>query len=117
MQYGDYIFRHNPAKIRVTDQNNIGEFFCPGKGSVTQNLGQTPRKIVCGGSFTGITPREALEQAVEFRRKTLSQRPGMLFLPGMEPFMAQLREFILDAEGDGRVLPYSITFVEQGAAI
>ena len=117
MQFRDYIFKHNPAKIRITNQNHITEDFCPGKGSVTQNLGPKPRKVVCSGSFAGLTPREALEQAAEFRRKTADEQSGILFLPGMEPFPAQLREFILEAEGDGRVLPYTLTFVEQGAPL
>ncbi|MCL2056717.1 MAG: hypothetical protein FWH02_05815 [Oscillospiraceae bacterium] len=117
MQFRDYVFRHNPAKIRVSSRNLIAEDFLPGKGGVTRGLGKVPRQVVCSGSFSGANAADALEQAAGFRRSTAHEQSGVLFLPGMEPFTAQLREFVMEAEGDGRVIPYTITFVETGAGL
>lgn len=112
MQFRDYFFRHNPAAITVTSGTRLTEDFCPGKGSLVRSLGKKARTIVCKGSFVGATAALAMEQAAEFRRKTANEQTGMLFLPGMEPMAAQLREIVLEAAGDGRVLPYTITFLE-----
>lgn len=112
MQFRDYFFRHNPAEIVISSSMKIVEDFCPGKGSLVRGLGKKARTITCKGSFVGATPALAMEQAAEFRRKTANEQAGMLFLPGMEPISARLRELVLEASGDGKVLPYAITFVE-----
>lgn len=116
MQFRDFLFRHNPEQITVTDAARLKEDFCPGLGSRVRRLGQRARRVRCHGSFLGASPEEAFEQAAELRRAAAGGQAGMLFLPGMEPFPARLEEFVAEAGGDGRILPYTLTFVERGDA-
>lgn len=117
MQFRDFIFRHNPQTIAVSCAANVVPHFCPGKGDVVQNLGRRGRIVRCSGSFFGTSFREAMAQLTEFRQKTNETTGGMLFIPGVEPFMAQLREFAFDAQGDGRIIGYTMVFVEAQVAV
>ncbi len=36
----------------------------------------------------------------------------MLYLPGVEPFSARLSDIAFDLTGDGRVVPYTMRFME-----
>lgn len=112
MQFRDYMFRHNPEKISVKTGAALAEHFCPGKGGVTQDMGQKPREIKCEGCFTGNDMSEALAEAYEFRRKC-GEKPGVLRIPGIEPMNARLREFALALSGDGRIIPYTLLFLEE----
>ncbi len=109
-QFRDYIFRHNPAKIAVSDPRAVVSHFCPGGAEVTQELGLRPRTVVCSGSFFGDSLSEAMGQLIEFRQK--SSGAGMLYLPGLPPFSARLLELAFDAEGDGRIILYTMKFIE-----
>lgn len=113
MQFRDYIFRHNPQSVTITDGEAVVRHLCPGAGTYIQGLGKQARTVKCCGCFLGDTPEEAFALAAEFRQKTSASQAGMLFVPGLSPFPARLREFVLDAQGDGRALPYTITFLEQ----
>lgn len=112
MQYRDFIFRHNPRSITVTHGNSAVTHFCPGRGEVVQRLGRSVRTVRCGGSFFGDSFEEVAAQLEQFRQTAGKEGPGTLMLPGVTPFEAYLREFVYEADGDGRVIPYTMTFAE-----
>ena len=115
MQFRDFIFRHNPQTITVTQAAGTASHFCPGRGELIQNLGGRARTVRCQGSFWGNTFGEAVAQLEEFRRKAEREPAGALFIPGVAPFQAHLRELVFEAAGDGRIIPYTMVFVEAEA--
>jgi len=110
MQFRDFIFKHNPEKISVSDAQNVVTHFCPGKTEITQDMGKKARIVTCFGSFWGDSYSAAMRELLEFRQK--SAGVGMLYLPGIPPFSARLSELSFDAQGDGRIIPYTMRFVE-----
>lgn len=110
MQFRDFIFKNNPQKISVSDSSNLVSHFCPGKAEITQDLGKKARVVTCSGSFWGDSFSEAVNQLLDFRQR--SGGVGMLFLPGIPPFPARLSELSFDAQGDGRIIPYTMRFLE-----
>lgn len=112
MQFRDYIFANNPQTIQITHGAGTVTLFCPGKGEVVQQLGGKANVVRCTGSFFGSSYAQALAQVNAFQRSADKNTPGSLFLPGMKPFFAYLREFVYEANGDGRIIPYTMIFVE-----
>jgi hypothetical protein len=110
MQFRDYIFRHNPAKITVSDSRAVVTHLCPGGAEIAQELGERARVVTCSGSFFGASMGEAMGQLLEFRKRSAGE--GMLYLPGLAPFPARLLELVTDAEGDGRIILYTMKFIE-----
>lgn len=110
LQFRDFIFKNNPEKISVSDSENVVSHFCPGKAEITQDMGRKARTVILSGSFWGGSFSEAMSQLLEFRAK--SGDVGMLFLPGLPPFPARLVELAFNASGDGRIIPYTMRFLE-----
>ncbi len=110
LQFRDFVFRHNPEKISVSDSKNIVSHFCPGKAEIMQDMGKKARVVVCSGSFFGDNFSAAMSQLLDFREK--SGDVGMLYVPGVAPFAARLVELAFDARGDGRIIPYTMRFLE-----
>lgn len=110
LQFKDFIFKNNPEKISVSDSKNVASHFCPGKAEITQDMGSKARSVTLSGSFWGGSFSEAMSQLIDFRAR--SGGVGMLFLPGLPPFPARLTELAFDAQGDGRIIPYTMRFLE-----
>ena len=115
MQFGDYIFKYNPEKIEVLQGESLVEHFFPGKGMAVQNMGRKTRKIKCYGVFTGKKLADTLSQIDIFTKRHTTGTAKMLFVPGIEPFYAVVKEFAVDMQGDGRLIPYTILFVEENS--
>lgn len=116
MQFRDYIFRHNPASITVSGDSAAAVHFCPGRGEVVQHMGRRCRRVTCRGVFLGTSFEDAMAQLRQFRQTAAGGGAGTLFIPGVEPFPAHLKEFVFEAEGDGRILPYTMVFLEAEVA-
>lgn len=118
MQFRGFLFPHNPASISLERDEKVARYFCPGKGEFSRNLGRLLRVVRCEGCFYGRTPEEAagqMERFLEAAGETEGEKQsGALFLPGMRPFQAHLREFSVTAKEDGCILPYHMVFVEGG---
>ena len=115
MQFRDFIFPHNPGSITVTQPGELAVHLCPGKGEVVQYLGARAKTVRCQGSFFGATFHEAVSQLQEFRERAGTAERGLLLIPGMQPFLAYLRELSFDSTGDGKIIPYTMVFVEAVA--
>lgn len=112
IQFRDYIFRHNPQSITITCGTGTASHFCPGVGELVQRLGGKCRTVRCQGSFFGGSFQEASAQLEEFSRKAQQDQAGTLFLPGLQPFQAHLQELLFECAGDGKIIPYTLVFVE-----
>lgn len=113
MQFRGYVFPHNPQSIAVSGAEHLAVHFYPGVGEVAQDLGRRARVVRCSGSFFGASAQLALAQLKKFQSACGDGGSGMLYLPGMEPFMARLQEFAFEAQGDGRIIPYTMIFLES----
>ena len=114
MQFRDFIFPHNPARILLEKAGHHAVFFCPGQGEVVQHMGPGRRQVRCVGDFVCPTPAESAALIADFEAKAADGRPGVLALPGMAPILAVLAEHTFQARGDGRVTPYTMRFLEAG---
>lgn len=110
MQFRGYIFSTNPEKISVSETRNVARHICPGYAEISQDLGKKARVVTCTGSFWGESFSDAMRELLKFREQ--GGGVGMLYLPGMAPFPARLAEIAYDAQGDGRIIPYSMRFIE-----
>lgn len=112
LQYGSYVFAHNPRKIELVFQNHLAAHILPGVGAKTQMVAPRCRRVRCEGEVFGNTPEHALAE--------LSVLSGMcagqcapLYLPTGIQFDALVSSFGYLAQGDGRVITYTIEFIEQ----
>lgn len=112
MQYHDFLFPHNPQSITISSSVNTVALFCPGQGELVQQLGPKCRTVRCTGSFWGTSFESACADLAAFRQTCAQIEAGLLFIPGLAAFPAYLREFRCEASGDGRILPYTMLFVE-----
>ena len=113
MQYGGFVFRHNPETISVSDKNRVVTHLCPGLGDRSQNLGTLAREVVCSGCFWGDSIIDAMSQLISFRKAAADSKAAILFLPGLAPMRASLKELAFDCRGDGRLIAYTMRFVED----
>lgn len=122
MQFRGYVFPTNPEKISVGETRNIVRHFCSGNTEISQDLGKKARIVTCSGSFWGDSFSDAMRELLRFREQSEGNpcggsNPsvggvGMLYIPGMPPFPARLAELAFDAQGDGRIIPYTMKFIE-----
>jgi len=112
VQFRDFIFLNNPRTIQVSSPKALVSHFCPGRGDVIQQLGRRARSIRFEGSFFGASYTRAMADLLRFRRSSADGEAGTLFLPGIPPLTARLRNFDFQASSDGRIIPYTMEFVE-----
>ncbi|MCL2580497.1 MAG: hypothetical protein FWE32_10800 [Oscillospiraceae bacterium] len=99
MQFGAFVFPHNPAGISCENQGRHATFFCPGHGEVVQRMGGRRRQIRCDGDFVASTPAETATLVADFEDRVADGRPGMLAIPGLTPMVAVLAEHSFTARG------------------
>ena len=116
MQFRNFSFANNPQTITIQQGNKLISHSLPGGGSIVQQLGAIPRIITCKGAFLGRSFTEAAAQLQNFRTVAAGHQTGLLFIPGLEPVPAYLRELVCEASSDGRILPYTMVFVEGESA-
>ena len=90
MQFGDYLFPHNPHTIQVETAQKAAELFLPRLGGRIQPLGPQCRRITCKGELFSDSPQKT--------GKALSS----LF-----------ERLTYTADGDGRVIAYTAVFLEE----
>lgn len=75
-------------------------------------MGSKLRRVTCQGSFFGTSPQEVRKQLDSFQSAT-STAANLLILPGYPPFVATLESVSIRCESDGKILPYTMIFVEE----
>ena len=109
MRFDGLSLRHNPATLTVSGRNYVREYASPCCEADSDSLYREPARISGEGEFSGA---DCLDQYLALKEKQLSQTPGKLVLPGMNPMYAVLKELSLTAKPVNSVISYRFTFVQ-----
>ena len=115
LQYGSYLFPHNPRRIDLSFPRRVVSQVLPAYGAVSQQLGALCRTVRCEGEVFGATAQAALERMGELAAACDQAQPAWLHLPTGEKLCCWVSRFGYTAQGDGRVLSYQVEFVEERA--
>lgn len=109
MQFGDYVWRHNPEKLKMVYSKKLKVFRPPSQSPVFQNLGTDLRVVTGRGDFFGENAfSDFFRLAAEFSK----QNAALLTLPGFESFYAQFKKLELDGEAGEGLVGYTFEFWE-----
>lgn len=111
LQFGTYVFEHNPRKISMGFESAVAAQLLPSWGVISQNMGARCRLVRCEGEVFAATPDGAAAKLAELSALCVSTA-AMLYLPTGERFSAYLLRFGYAAQGDGRVITYTMEFTE-----
>ena len=114
VQFGEFVFPHNPASMVVERLGRQAIFFCPGHGEVVQPMHRGRRQIRLAGDFVCASATGSAALIAKFEAAVAGHTPQVLLLPGIEPMVCLLVEHVFQARGDGRVTPYTMRFIEAG---
>ena len=112
IQFGEYIFGKNPAKILVQNTCKIWKQDFPNGVSQVKILGLQPRTVYMQGELFAPDREQAEQMYRALYQLYLQQKPKLLTVPGQEAFLAWFTKLELTAQGDGRVLEYTAEFIE-----
>lgn len=112
-QFRGFVFPSHPRQITLSQNNRVIAHFCPGRGEVLEHLGAYANRIVCKGYFWSQSREETELQVERFLAEARERQPGLLFLPFGAPLSVYLERYSLEAVGDGRIIPYTLTFVRE----
>ena len=112
MQFGSYVFPHNPRKIELSFANSIAAHLQPSRGAVSQNLGARARVVRCEGELFAATAAAALTKLNALCAACCVKQSATLYLPAGGQFSAYTSRFGFAAQGDGRVISYYVEFIE-----
>ena len=115
LQYGSYLFEHNPRQIDLSFPRRVVTLPLPGLGAVAQQLGPACRVVRCQGEVFAPTAQGALEKLSGLAAACNQEGPAWLHLPTGEKLCCWVSRFGYTAQGDGRVLSYQVEFVEERA--
>lgn len=115
MQYGDFVFPHNPRRIELSYAGMLAEQVFPGCGAAMQELGPLCRVARCKGEVFAATPEAAATRLAEIAAACTGGGFATLYLPAGGRFEAVVSRFAYTAQGDGRVLTYALEFIERSA--
>lgn len=109
MQFGDYVWRHNPEKLKMVYSKRVKVFRPPNQSPVVQSLGTELRVVTGRGDFFGENAfSDFFRLAAEFSK----QDTALLTLPGFDSFYARFKRLELDGEAGEGLVGYSFEFWE-----
>ncbi|WRS26860.1 hypothetical protein U6B65_11035 [Oscillospiraceae bacterium MB08-C2-2] len=111
MKLGDFEFPHNPESILLQEGEQLAVHFLPGVGEQVQWMGHKARKITCKGRMCG-TSAQQTQTLLESLRQQCRKGLFTLRLPGMGTVNAYAAQLEIQAEGDGKIIPYTLVLVE-----
>lgn len=115
LQFRDFVFPSNPASIQLHQQQRLVAHVCPGYGEIHQSLGAMADRVICQGVFWSESAQQTSQQIDTFLAVAGNKERGLLFLPFGPPQMAFLEQLVVDGQGDGRIVPYTLVFVAADA--
>lgn len=101
MQFGDYLFPHNPHTIQVETAQKAAELFLPRLGGRIQPLGPQCRRITCKGELFSDSPQKTGKALSSLAQAAGSKEVKTLFLPTGEALFALFERLTYTADGDG----------------
>lgn len=112
MRFRDFTWRANPVSLRVENSREVLETKIPFGESQAQELGRQRRKVFGEGYFSG----EGCMEDWNSLQQTFSQKgPGILQLPGVEPFWALMDSLELIGAQGKDLVRYAFSFTEWEA--
>lgn len=81
LRFKEFVWRKNPAILRVEPRRHWVEFLIPGGKTIHQDFGDAGRRVFGEGAFTGA---DALAQAAQLEEVFHSGGSGNLRLPGSD---------------------------------
>ena len=112
MKYKEYEWKQNPETIEVSYEKGLCRWLLPFEGSLVQDLGPKGRVIKGDGAFFG---ENCMQEFLALSFVLQENGPGLLSLPGMEPFYAVVRSFGLSRAPGPNVVGYRFEFWESTA--
>lgn len=112
MKYKDFIFEYNPSQISIDSKKNLVEIKLPFLGSVIQDFGREKRVVIGSGEFFG---SDCINKFNELSKLCEDNTSGYLFIPGLEPFLAFLKNVKMKADPTPNLIGYSFEFWEDTA--
>lgn len=112
MKYKDFIFDYNPSQISIDSKKNLVEIKLPFLGSVIQDFGREKRVVSGSGEFFG---SDCINKFNEFSKLCEDNESGYLLIPGLEPFLAFLKNVKMKADPTPNLIAYSFEFWEDTA--
>lgn len=113
LQFGDYIFPHNPKIFELTSSLNTVSYTLPYLGTGFQLIAAKPRLISLEGEFFAESAAEAAQLCGSLEAVFSQRKRGMLFLPFQKPFYAIFSELATSHSGDGKIISYRAKFLED----
>lgn len=117
LQFGDYLFPHNPARIDIANALDSVSHLMPYYGTATQVLGVSPRLVRVEGSFFGTSAPQALGQYNTLEALFAQKKRALLFIPYQKPFYAIFSRLSMNAGGDGKIISYLAEFLEDSVRV
>ena len=112
LRFKEYVFRHNPARLKVSPCQKDSRSCCYGLGEHLQLLGNGLTVVEGEGELFGA---DALEQFYALQ-KLAGQGVGLLSGAGLEPMQAVLEEVEMVGVGGQELVEYRVRFVEERKA-
>ena len=112
LRFKEYVFRYNPARLKVSRCQKVSRSCCYGVGEHLQLLGNGLTVVEGEGELFGA---DALEQFYALQ-KLAGQGVGLLSGAGLEPMQAVLEEVEMVGVGGQELVEYRVRFVEERKA-
>ncbi len=109
MQFKNFVWPCNPAKLEITSCRNLKIFQLPYNGEAVQDLGRAGRRITGSGVFYG---SGALSSCHTLEGLLHGGAPGLLTLPGEAAFTAHFCSFSYRREATPDYFSYTFEFRE-----
>lgn len=110
MRFKGYTWHHNPKYLEINDEKTTNEMKIPYSAAVLQSLGRKSRTVKGVAELYG---SDCLKQYDELYKIYLMGGGGMLSLPELSPFYAELVSLKMKAQTTPDVIEYSFVFKER----
>ena len=112
MRFRDYVWPQNPETVTVARKKELGSYRVPGAGNIVQDLGCAGRTVSGSGRFTG---QDCAGEFEKLAAAFAEEGPGLLCLPGFQPFPAVFASLSMKGEGGPDSLNYEFAFEEDSS--
>ena len=109
MRFKDFTWKDNPVSLRVAHARRVGEVNVPYGESKAEELGPQRRNVTGEGYFAG---EDCMEAWAGLQGAFSQGGPGLLQLPGVEPFWALMASLELVGAQGKDLVRYTFSFTE-----
>ncbi len=113
MSYKGFIFSVNPSVIKIRHSSRLARDQIPFGSDLVRDFGRMACEISGEGELIGA---DCTQQFERLRDVFLEGGPGLLLLPGLEPFYAFFEKLELLEEPSDELVRYGFVFCEDTSA-